>query len=95
MIVENLAYKDNFFEEKIQWDYLVTESQKVFNLSNEEVCSLYNSRTAKIIAAIPFEAECKFPERYAISHLLCYIAEKKGFEYFTSHCCENDLVIIA
>lgn len=69
----------------IEWNYLATETAKVFNLSNKESEILYNSNTAKIIAKIPFAAGCKEPERTAIAHLCIYEAEIRGFQKYYAH----------
>lgn len=73
-----------------QWSYLLTEISKVFSLNSKEIEILSNSTTAKIIATIPFESNCKEPERTAIAHLCLYIAELKGFQKYCSHNKEDD-----
>ena len=73
-----------------QWSYLLTEISKVFSLNSKEIENLSNSTTAKIIATIPFESNCKEPERTAIAHLCLYIAELKGFQKYCSHNKEDD-----
>lgn len=64
----NLAEKLST-EDFTEWEYLATETARVFNLTKNEAEILYNSNTAKIIAAIPFAANCKEPERTAITRL--------------------------
>ena len=73
-----------------QWSYLLTEISKVFSLNSKEIEIVSNSTTAKIIATIPFESNCKEPERTAIAHLCLYIAELKGFQKYCSHNKEDD-----
>ena len=73
-----------------EWEYLATETAKVFKLSSKEVQVLYNSNTAKIIAAIPFAAKCREPERTAIAHLCIYEAEIKGFQKYYAHLPSDD-----
>lgn len=85
----NLAEKksiDNFEE----WNYLASETARVFNLTQSEYKNLVNSNTAKIIAKIPFAAGCKEPERTAIAHLCIYEAELKGFQKYYSHLPSDD-----
>ena len=77
-------------ENFIEWDYLATETARVFNLTDKETVQLYNSNTAKIIAAIPFAAGCKEPERTAIAHLCIYEAEIKGFQKYYAHLPSDD-----
>ena len=62
------------------WNYLVDEVSQVFKFDEEEKYKIENSNTAKIIATLPFEAQCKEPERTAIAHLCLYVAEIKGFK---------------
>lgn len=73
-----------------EWNYLVEESKSVFHLTESESERLYESKTARIIAAIPFAAGCKDAERTAILHLCAYIAELKGFQKFCSHLPSDD-----
>lgn len=89
-MITKILEKEFNAEDFIKWDYLVSELARVFNLNENEISTLYTSQTAKIIAAIPFAASCKFPERYAICHLANYISEKKGFQEYASHCVEDD-----
>ena len=65
------------FEQK--WEYFVKAITDIFHLTNNESTELKNSVTAKIIAMIPFVANCKEADRTAISHLSLYMVEKKGF----------------
>ncbi len=67
-----------------EWDYFVSEIKTIYRLTDEEATKFANSTTAKIIAAIPFMAECFRPELTAISHLSLYMNEKKGFQKFCS-----------
>ncbi len=91
MINSNLALKN---DEKIwnlpEWYYLVKETARVFRLTEKEINRLENSNTAKIIATIPFEANCKDPERTAIAHLCLYVAEIQGYQKFCSHQISDD-----
>lgn len=87
----NLAY--NFFDSTFsleEWDYLVNETANVFRLDKNEKAELYNNNTARLIAAIPFEAGCDFPEKTAIAHLCLYMTEKKGFSKYCSHSKSDD-----
>lgn len=65
-----------------EWDYYVSEIQKIYRLTDEETEQFSNSTTAKIIAAIPFVAGCYRPEVTAIAHLSLYMNEKKGFQKY-------------
>lgn len=73
-----------------EWNYLVEEAQSVFNLTESETERLYESKTARIIAAIPFAAGCEEAERTAILHLCAYMAEIRGFQKFCSHLPSDD-----
>ena len=73
-----------------EWNYLVDEVSKVFKFDEEEKYQFENSNTARIIATIPFEANCNEPERTAIAHLCLYVAEKRGFQKYCSHLPSDD-----
>jgi hypothetical protein len=88
----NTAEKINTIEIE-EWSYLATEVAKVFKLNIKEAKELYNSKTARIIATIPFVAGCNEPERTAIAHLCIYEAEIKGFQKYFSHLPSDDVDI--
>ncbi len=67
-----------------EWDYFVSEIKTIYRLTDEEAADFAESKTAKIIASIPFVAGCFRPEVTAISHLSLYMNEKKGFQRFCS-----------
>ena len=67
------------------WDYIVDEAERVFCLTSKEKQSLYSSTTARIIAAIPFAANCNEPERTAIAHIVLYLSEIRGFQKYCAH----------
>lgn len=74
----NLAYSYQSNNWKLpEWNYLVNEVSEVFKFDEKEKHQFENSNTAKLIATIPFVAECNEPERTAIAHLCLYVAEKK------------------
>lgn len=73
-----------------EWNYLVEETKSVFKLTESETERLYQSKTARIIAAIPFAAGCEEAERTAILHLCAYMAEIRGFQKFCSHLKSDD-----
>lgn len=73
-----------------EWDYFVDEISNVFRFTKEERNRFENSYTAKIIATIPYEAECKNPERTAIAHLCIYVAELQGFQKYYAHLPSDD-----
>lgn len=77
----NLAIKCEELEVP-EWDYFVSEIQKIYRLSDEETVKFSNNTTAKIIAAIPFVAGCYRPEVTAIAHLSLYMNELKGFQKY-------------
>ena len=90
----NTVSKDELVDWNLpEWDSIVDEISKVFRLNNEEKKNLYFSKTARIIATIPFAANCKQPERNAIAHLCLYLAELKGFQKYCSHSPEDDFDI--
>lgn len=87
----NVVLKNEIIDWNLsEWDSIIDEIAIVFRLNDEEKEKLYNSRTARIIATIPFAANCKKPERNAVAHLCMYVAELKGFQKYCSHCPEDD-----
>lgn len=91
MYNSNLALKNNQSPWNLkEWDYLVTEISNVFRFTNEEKDVFSNNPTAKLIASIPFVANCIEPERTAIAHLCLYVAELKGFQKYCSHVPSDD-----
>lgn len=91
MYNSNLALKNNQSPWNLkEWDYLVTEISNVFRFTNEEKDVFSNNPTAKLIASIPFIANCIEPERTAIAHLCLYVAELNGFQKYCSHVPSDD-----
>ena len=97
----NLAYQNDDFEtdnsmKKLQeipdvaWEYFVQEMKKVFRFTRKETKWFRNCKTAKLIATIPFAAECDEPERTAIAHLCIYLAEIRGFQKYYAHLLSDD-----
>ena len=97
----NLAYQNDDFEtdnsmKKLQeipvvtWEYFVQEMKKVFRFTRKETKWFRNCKTAKLIATIPFAAECDEPERTAIAHLCIYLAEIRGFQKYYAHLPSDD-----
>ena len=79
MYNSNLAYKiDN--TEVPECDYFVNEILNIFNLSDEETKKLAENNTVKLIVAVPFVAQCCWPERTALAHLCLYVAEIKELQ---------------
>lgn len=77
----NLAFKKVVYEIP-EWDYFVSEIKTIYRLTDEEAAEFADSKTAKIIAAIPFVAGCYRPEVTAIAHLSLYMNELKGFQKY-------------
>lgn len=88
---KNVIYKNQISEWNLnEWDYIVKETITVFRLTPEEAKELYNSTTAKIIATIPFAANCEDAERTATAHIALYLTEKKGFQKYCAHLPSDD-----
>ena len=95
----NLAYNENYDKNRIKtigipdefWNYITKELKIIFRLSRKELKWLKNCKTAKLIATIPFVAECYEPERTAIAHLCIYLAEIRGFQKYCSHLPSDDI----
>ena len=91
----NLAYRPEKTNKPIiPWDYLTKEISKTFRFTNKENQEFTNSITAKLIAAIPFVADCYEPEKTAIAHLGLYVMEKRGFQKFCAHLPTDDIYIL-
>ena len=45
-----------------EWNYFVSEIKTIYRLTDEEAAEFADSKTAKIIAAIPFVGGCCRPE---------------------------------
>lgn len=91
MYYSNCAYETQELNWNLpEWNYFVSELEKVFRLTPTEKEKLSNSVAAKIIATIPFEAKCKNPERTAIAHLCLYESEILGFQKYCSHLPSDD-----
>jgi len=87
----NLAYAENNEQWNLaEWNYIVEESAVVFRLTDLEKNQLSNSTTARIIATIPFAANCEDAERTAIAHICLYLAELKGFQKYCAHVPSDD-----
>ena len=100
MNTTNLAYAENLEEIKNEdvknipestWNYIVDEMKKVFRFTHKETKWFKNCKTAKLIATIPFAAECDEPERTAIAHLCIYLAEIRGFQKYYAHLPSDDI----
>ncbi len=61
-------------EEK--WEAITNKIGGTFRLNSTELDSLRNNKIAKLIACIPFIAECIEPERTALTHLSTYMLAK-------------------
>ena len=70
--------------------YLVTELSNVFRFTKEEKEKFSKNKVAKLIASIPFVANCVEPERTAIAHLCLYVSELKGFQKYCAHTPSDD-----
>lgn len=91
----NLAYiKMEENKKEVPWNYLCEEIAKVFKFTKKEKHAFANSATARLIATIPFEAECYEPEKTAIAHLGLYVMEKRGFQEYCSHLPTDDVNIL-
>ncbi|MDH5657659.1 MAG: hypothetical protein OEZ34_17220 [Spirochaetia bacterium] len=73
--------KQNFATE--QWPEIVETTARVFRMTPKEKGRLAENKTAMLIGAIPFLADCDQPMRTAISHVAIYhIARAEGKSIF-------------
>jgi hypothetical protein len=64
------------------WQGLTEQTCKLFNLTIQEVERLAQSPAAKLLAALPFYAECKNPEQLALLKLSMFITGLRMPEIF-------------
>ena len=86
---------ENDFGASFDWNYFENELSRVFRLTDDERKILHKSTAARLIATIPFAANCDDPFRTAILHLCAYMAELKGFEKYCSHLPSDDSDIMS
>jgi hypothetical protein len=60
------------------WEKLYTEIADAFSMGPTRTVKLASNKVAKLIAAIPFLAECENPERAALAHMGTYIVAGSG-----------------
>lgn len=80
MNTTNLAYTEN-----------LEEIKRVSRFTLKETNWIRNYKTAKLIATIPFAANCDEAERTAIAHLCIYLAELRGFQKYYAHMPSDDV----
>ncbi|MCK9170705.1 MAG: hypothetical protein M0P01_09850 [Treponema sp.] len=80
-------------EKEANWPFLCEKISDVFRLTKQESNRLQQSQTAKLIAAIPYAASCKKPERSAFGNLCLYLAEKQSITGPGDHCQEDDVSV--
>jgi hypothetical protein len=72
MLREDKMQGNTLFSEEI-WQEIASIIASSFAMSKARADKLRTSATAKLIAAIPFLAGCREPERTALAHLATYI----------------------
>ncbi len=58
------------------WNQLTEKIASTFRLTENELIGLRKNKVAKLIAAIPFNAECENMERTSLTHLSTYMLAK-------------------
>jgi len=64
--------------EAATWTRLTGALAEAFRLTSEETQTLAQSKTARLIAALPYLAGCDQPERTALAHVSTYLLANKG-----------------
>jgi len=78
------------------WEKLYTEIADAFSLGPTRTVKLASNKVAKLIAAIPFLAGCRNPERAALAHLGTYlVAGSGGAREVFDHQPEDDAEVMA
>jgi hypothetical protein len=67
------------------WETLCDSAAETFRFTTREKADFAGSRTARLIAAIPFVAGCDEPERTALAHLAVYMTELRGGSSIGDH----------
>ena len=83
-VLENLGVEIGF-----QWDSLAEVISRAFRFTPEEEDRFRNKNIAKLIAAIPFLADCEDPKRTSISHLGTYVLSIRAKEYANAKPSDN------
>jgi hypothetical protein len=78
------------------WQEIVSIIASSFAMDESRKTALANNAVAKLIAAIPFQAGCREPERTALAHLATYIlaASAPAKKAFT-HKSQDDYDVLA
>ena len=67
------------------WEMLCKSVAETFRFTSQEEAAFAGSRTARLIAAIPFVAGCEEAERTALAHLAVYMTELRGGKRIGDH----------
>lgn len=75
-----------------QWINLSAALAETFRLTEPEAQRLFESKTARLIAALPYLAGCDQPDRTALTHLAVYVMAARGATRWTfDHNAEDDV----
>lgn len=75
-----------------QWTTLTASIAETFRMTEAEGQRLSESKTARLIAALPYLAGCDQPERTALTHLAVYVMASRGATRWTfDHGAEDDV----
>ncbi|AEE16901.1 hypothetical protein [Treponema brennaborense] len=70
---------------QLQWTELCNCICETFRFSAKEKEAFQKNQTAKLIAALPFAAECDDAKRTALAHLAIYVTELRGGAVIGDH----------
>lgn len=74
------------------WITLASSVSEAFHLTEAESLRLFDSRTARLIGALPYLARCDQPDRTALAHLSVYLLSSRGAARWTfDHRPEDDV----
>lgn len=77
-------------EIEFNWNNIVDETAISFRLTNDERRSLYSSRIARLIGALPFLAGCDEAERTSLAHIGTYLVAARGSKTTFNHNYNDD-----
>lgn len=80
----NMAIESRFSDK--DWERLVSIIASAFGMDEQRAARLRGNATVKLIAAIPYLAGCREPERTALAHIATYVvacskAGEKAFDH--------------
>ena len=74
----------------MKWKKIIKDTAEALRMNSEETEWFINKRIVNLIAAIPFLAKCRNPERTALSHLASYVLSIRAATKPYADCVKSD-----